>query len=189
MCWVHKGRNGQFRVWDCVVYTGHLVLQAVAQIRIPPDSSPRGSGPPEGPSSLQNTNICFGFFRIDPFLLTKGSIRDQGVTASMHCIGDPQLSVCWGGDRSSTLLVVKFRRVQWARLEKLGRCGKAFSPDFIFISVASGRSRVRFPLASLEFLIYIILPAALLPWGRPQSLTQMSTRNVFWGVKAAGAQG
>jgi len=28
-----------------------------------------------------------------------------------------------------------------------------------------GRSRVRFPMVLLEFFIYIILPAALWPWG------------------------
>jgi hypothetical protein len=28
------------------------------------------------------------------------------------------------------------------------------------------RSRVRFPMVSLEFIIYIILPGALWPWGR-----------------------
>jgi len=31
----------------------------------------------------------------------------------------------------------------------------------------AGRSRVRFPIASLEFFVDIILPAALWPWGWP----------------------
>jgi len=45
------------------------------------------------------------------------------------------------------------------------------------------RSRVRFPKVSLEFFIDIIFPAL----GLTQSLTQMSTRNISWGVNAAGA--
>jgi hypothetical protein len=35
-------------------------------------------------------------------------------------------------------------------------------------------SRFRFPMLSLEFFIYIILP---------QPLTEMSTRNIFWGKR------
>ena len=31
-------------------------------------------------------------------------------------------------------------------------------------ALQAGRSRVRFPMASLEFFIYIILPAVLWPW-------------------------
>jgi len=43
--------------------------------------------------------------------------------------------------------------------------------DSIFIIIPEcmlqvGRSRVRFPMVSLEFFIDIILPAALWPWGR-----------------------
>jgi hypothetical protein len=33
-------------------------------------------------------------------------------------------------------------------------------------ALKAGRSRVRFPMVSLEFFIDIILPAALCPWGR-----------------------
>jgi hypothetical protein len=49
-----------------------------------------------------------------------------------------------------------------------------------------GRSRVRFPMVSLEFFIYIILLAALWTW-----VDSASNRNeyqeYFLGVKAAGA--
>jgi hypothetical protein len=46
--------------------------------------------------------------------------------------------------------------------------------------VEAPRSRVRFPMVSLEFFIDIILSAAL--W----LLAEMSNRNISWGVKVAG---
>ena len=44
-----------------------------------------------------------------------------------------------------------------------------------------GRSRVRFPMVSLEFFI------DTMALGLTQPLTEMSTRNISWGAKAAGA--
>jgi hypothetical protein len=44
-----------------------------------------------------------------------------------------------------------------------------------------GRSRVRFSMRSLDISMHLILPAALLPWGRLSLLTEMSTRNLPGG--------
>ena len=47
-------------------------------------------------------------------------------------------------------------------------------------ALKAGRSRVRFPMVSMEFFIYIILPAA--PWP-----LRNEYQKYFLGVKAAGA--
>ena len=58
----------------------------------------------------------------------------------------------------------------------------------MFLSLQAGRSRVRFLMVSLEYFIDIVLSVALtMALGPTQPLTEMSTRNISWGVKAAGA--
>ena len=51
------------------------------------------------------------------------------------------------------------------------------------------RSRVRFPMVSLEFFIDIILPAALRLWGVDSASNRNEYQEYFLGVKAAGASG
>jgi hypothetical protein len=53
------------------------------------------------------------------------------------------------------------------------------------IALQTGRSRVRFPMVSVDIFIGIILSAL----GSTQPLTEMCTRNISWGVNAAGAYG
>jgi hypothetical protein len=50
----------------------------------------------------------------------------------------------------------------------------------------TGRSRVPFPIRSLNFLIYLILAVALWPWVG-LSLKQKCGKGIFLGVKGAGA--
>jgi hypothetical protein len=62
----------------------------------------------------------------------------------------------------SSCCLLSTMHLAWARGGAVG-CGTALQ---------AGRSRVRFPTVSLEFLIDIILPDAL---------TEMSTGNISWG--------
>ena len=50
-----------------------------------------------------------------------------------------------------------------------------------------GRSRVRLPMVSLEFFNWHIQSGRAVALGSTQPLTKMRTRNISWGVKAAGA--
>jgi hypothetical protein len=50
----------------------------------------------------------------------------------------------------------------------------------------AGRSLVQFPLGSLGFFINLIRTTSM-GLGSTQPLAEMSTRGIFWGVKAAGA--
>ena len=47
-------------------------------------------------------------------------------------------------------------------------------------------ARVRFPMASLEYFIDIILPDVLWPWGSTRHLTKMNIRNFSCGGKGDG---
>ena len=54
-------------------------------------------------------------------------------------------------------------------------------------ALQTGRSRVRSPIMSLEFFHLHNPSVRNMVLGLTQALTEMSTRNISWGVKAAGA--
>jgi len=51
----------------------------------------------------------------------------------------------------------------------------------------AGRSQVQFPLVSLEFLIDNPSGCTMALGGSTHPLTEISTRNISWGVKAVSA--
>jgi hypothetical protein len=53
--------------------------------------------------------------------------------------------------------------------------------------VQTGRSRVRFPMVSVDFFHWHNPVGRTVALGSTQPLTEMSTRNISWGVNAAGA--
>jgi hypothetical protein len=54
-------------------------------------------------------------------------------------------------------------------------------------TLQTGTSRVRFPMVSLELIPWHKRSGRTVALGSTQPLTEMSTRNISWGVKAAGA--
>jgi hypothetical protein len=56
-------------------------------------------------------------------------------------------------------------------------------------TLQTGTSRVRFPMVSLELIPWHNRFGRTMGLGSTQPLTEMSTRNISWGVKAAGAYG
>ena len=83
-----------------------------------------------------------------------------------------------------------------------GPSGRSLTLNYYIISVGvrggavgwgtalqAGRSRVRFPMVSLEIFHWHNPSGRTVALGSTQSLTEMNTRNISWGVKAAGAWG
>ena len=51
----------------------------------------------------------------------------------------------------------------------------------------AGKSRIRYPIVSLQFFIDLVLPTPFF-LGSTEPLTEISTKNISRGVKAVGAQ-
>jgi hypothetical protein len=60
---------------------------------------------------------------------------------------------------------------------------------FSSTALQTGRARVRFPMASLEFFIDIIRFGRTVALGSTQPLTERSTRNISWGGKGGRCVG
>jgi hypothetical protein len=90
-------------------------------------------------------------------------------------------SCCRTGHFHSDYTVRSKRIVYWQRRRLI--TARTEAP----IEVQTGMSQNRFLMVPLEFFIDIILQAALMALGSTQPLTEMSTSNISWGVKAAGA--
>jgi len=61
------------------------------------------------------------------------------------------------------------------------------SPQHLNIALQAGRSRARFPMLSLDFFHWHNRSGCTMAQRSTQPLTEMSTRNVSWGVKVASA--
>jgi hypothetical protein len=56
-------------------------------------------------------------------------------------------------------------------------------------TLQTGRSRVRFPMVSVDFFHWHNPVGRTMAPRSTQPLTEMSIRNISWGVNAAGAYG
>jgi len=83
-----------------------------------------------------------------------------------------------------------FRDFPWLYLQNISvkwRYGVRGSPVGWGTALQVGRSRLRFPMVSLEFFFGRNPSGRTMALGFTQPLTEMSTRNISWEVKAAGA--
>jgi hypothetical protein len=59
--------------------------------------------------------------------------------------------------------------------------------QFYLLEYKAGNLQIRFPMRSLDFSFYLILPTAVMALGSTQPLTEISTRNLRGGKRAVGA--